>query len=48
MSEAVRTFDAKEVAEAIREIRAGGGRKLEDLLPELEKAAAGQSDTPLS
>lgn len=37
IAEAIRTFDAKEVAEALREVREGGGLRLEDFLPELEK-----------
>ena len=39
ISEANRTFDEKEVVEAIDENRAGGGLKLNDFLPELEKLA---------
>jgi hypothetical protein len=40
LADAIHTFEEKEVAEAIREIRAGGGRKLDEFLPELEQIAA--------
>src|SRR5438128_2200613 len=43
IAEANRTFDENEIVETIREIRAGGGSKLEDFLPELEKFAHAQS-----
>jgi len=42
VAEAIRTFDEKEVLEAIHEIHQGRGRKLEEFLEELEKAAMGQ------
>ncbi|WP_439620525.1 hypothetical protein [Gemmata sp.] len=36
---ALRDFDEAEVVAAIREIRAGGGRKLEEFIGDLERAA---------
>lgn len=39
VAEANRTFNEKEVLEAIEEIRAGGGFKLQEFLPELEVLA---------
>jgi hypothetical protein len=39
IAEANRTFDEKEVMDAIQEVREGGGFKLHEFLPELEKLA---------
>ncbi len=36
VEEAIRTFDEKEVMEAIQEIRRGAGRKFEEFINELE------------
>jgi len=40
LAAALRDFDEAEVLAGIREIRAGGGRKLEDFLPELQRLAS--------
>lgn len=45
IAEALRTFDEKEVVDAIQEIRAGRGLKLEDFLPELEKLVPPPGDS---
>jgi hypothetical protein len=45
LTAARRDFNEAEVVEAIREIRGGGGRQLEDFLPDLEKAAS-EPDIP--
>ena len=46
IAEAIRTFDAKEAAEALREVRENGGFKLEDFLPELEKLVPPSANPP--
>ena len=42
LATALREFNEAEVLEGIREIRNGGGRRLEDFLPELQRAATSQ------
>jgi len=42
LAAALREFDEAEILEGIREIRSGGGRRLEDFLPELQRAATSQ------
>ena len=39
IAEANRTFDEAEIADALREIRGGGGFQLQDFFPDLEKLA---------
>ena len=46
MAEANRTFDEQEVMDAIREIRDGGGFKLEEFMPELEKLVPASGALP--
>jgi hypothetical protein len=42
LAEAERSFDEAEILETIREVRGGGGRRLEEFLPELEQIASHQ------
>ena len=46
IAEAHRTFDEKEIADAIREIREGRGLRLDDFLPDLEKGQHTPGDSP--
>jgi hypothetical protein len=40
LAEAERSFNEAEILETIREVQSGGGRRLEEFLPELEQLAS--------